>query len=117
MTCGRARLRDRPHLVLLVTGLSVVEATVLWVLGPTSALGIAPQVTAPEPFGVFHDLRWLLVYHASWAAFGAEALAFLIFRTAVTTASVPMAGEAGDDQDGPAVGGQPPRGGGVTQMA
>ena len=42
--------------------------------GATGSIAIAPQITAPAPFSAFHDLRWLLVYHPSWATFAGEAL-------------------------------------------
>ncbi len=45
-------------------------------------------MSAPAPFDVFHDLRWLLVYHESWIGFVVEAIAFLGFRTAMTAALV-----------------------------
>jgi hypothetical protein len=63
----------------------VVETALLSIFGLQSALGIAPQATAPAPFDVFHDLRWLLVYHRSWTGLAVEALAFVAFRTVVTT--------------------------------
>ncbi|MCU1450583.1 MAG: hypothetical protein JWP02_2753, partial [Acidimicrobiales bacterium] len=62
----------------------VLETVLLSLFGVQSALGIAPQATAPAPFDVFHDLRWLLVYHRSWTGLAVEAVAFIVFRTAVT---------------------------------
>ena len=44
---------------------------------------MAPQVVAPAPFGVFHDLRWLVVYHRSLPAFFVELAALLLFRSAL----------------------------------
>lgn len=37
---------------------------------------------------MFHDLRWLLVYHHSWATFALEALALLAVRSVVVTVLV-----------------------------
>jgi len=37
---------------------------------------------------MFHDLRWLLVYHPTWPAFVGEAVLLLAFRTAVDTVLV-----------------------------
>jgi len=34
----------------------------------------------PPAFGVFHDLRWLMVYHSSWSAFLGEAVAAVLLR-------------------------------------
>jgi hypothetical protein len=69
----------------------VVEVAVLWAIGLSSALGIAPAVTAPAPFATFHDLRWLMVYHRSWLGFGLEAAALLAFRGAMTALLVGLA--------------------------
>ena len=91
MAGDRARLRDHPQLVALSVGLAVVETVVVWIAAPHSGLALAPQVSAPAPYDVFHDLRWLLVYHRSWLGFFAEALLFFVFRTAVTACSVRFA--------------------------
>ena len=79
------RLWERPRLLALTVGLPLLEAVLVWTFASPSTLALAPHVSAPEPFGVFHDLRWILVYHPNWAAFAAEAAALLVFRTAVTT--------------------------------
>jgi hypothetical protein len=71
-------------LIAVAVGGPVLETVLLSVFGVQSALGIAPQATAPAPFDVFHDLRWLLVYHNSWAGLAMEAVAFIAFRTVVT---------------------------------
>jgi hypothetical protein len=63
------RLRRHPVLVLATAGLAALEATLIVAIGPADASPLAPQVAAPAPFGVFHDLRWLLVYHPSWTVF------------------------------------------------
>ena len=46
------------------------------------------QVSAPAPFDLFHDLRWLVVYHESWFGFAFELLAILAVRTALLTVVV-----------------------------
>jgi hypothetical protein len=74
-------LTDKPGLVGLCVGAAVVEAGLLAGLGATWASGLAPQVSAAAPFGVFHDLRWLVVYHQSLAAFLLELVALLAFRS------------------------------------
>ncbi|HEU5309300.1 MAG TPA: hypothetical protein VFW97_18390 [Acidimicrobiia bacterium] len=84
----RPSLRDHPLLVGVALALPVLEVSIVWATGLHSGLAIAPQITAPEPFGAFHDLRWLLVYHWSWASFVVEASAALAFRTAVVTVMV-----------------------------
>ena len=55
-------------------------------IGPASAAALGPQVSAPAPYGVYHDLRWLLVYHPSWLAFVVEVVVLLGFRTILDTA-------------------------------
>jgi hypothetical protein len=77
------RLRDRPRLVGICAGAAVVETALVWAFARGS-LGIATQVTAPPPFGVFHDLRWIMVYHESWLGFAGEVLAFAVFRSLLT---------------------------------
>ena len=70
-------------LIALAVGLSVLECGILVLVGPHASRGLAPQVTAPSPFGAFHDLRWLLVYHRSWSTLGFELAALLAFRGAL----------------------------------
>src|SRR5438067_4464712 len=84
MNVGAPLLRERPRLIAVAVGGPVLETLLLWVFGLDSALGIAPQATAPAPFDVFHDLRWLLVYHRSWVGLALEAAAFIVFRSALT---------------------------------
>lgn len=81
------RLSSRPRLLALTVGLALAEALLVGMLIPDS-LALAPHVSAPEPFGVFHDLRWLFVYHPSLLAFAGEALLLLAFRSVVTAAIV-----------------------------
>ncbi len=78
-------MRGRGRLVALCAGAAVVETVLVGALAPASSLGLATQVTAPPPFGVFHDLRWIVVYHESWLGLAFELLAFVVFRSAVTT--------------------------------
>jgi hypothetical protein len=74
----------RRRLVAVAVAGPVIETVILSAVGLQTALGIAPQATAPGPFDVFHDLRWLLVYHRSWTGLALEAAAFVVFRTLVT---------------------------------
>lgn len=71
-----AWLRERWLLLLLSVALPLAEMGVLVALGIPAGMGLAGQVTAPGPFGVFHDLRWLFVFHDSIIEFvlGAAAL-------------------------------------------
>ncbi len=66
----------------------MLEALVVIAVGIPDASALAPQVSAPTPFDIFHDLRWLLVYHPSWWAFGLELAALVALRSALTVAIV-----------------------------
>ncbi len=91
------KLATRRRLLAITVGLTLVEAVLVGVLIPDS-LALAPHVSAPEPFGVFHDLRWLFVYHPNALAFVGEALLLLGFRTLVTAAIVREAWPDGVDR-------------------
>src|SRR6478736_4973446 len=88
MVDDRARLRDRPGLVAAAVGLAVGELAIVNLLGPHTALASAPQVSAPAPYDVFHDLRWLAVYVPSWFVFAVALAGFFVARTAVTAVMV-----------------------------
>jgi hypothetical protein len=83
-TCQGRPLYTRGWLLVLSIGLPLVEALTLQVVGTHPAQALAPQATAVAPFGVFHDLRWLLVFHPSWLAFGVELAGLIAVRTAIT---------------------------------
>ena len=88
MAGDRVRLRDYPQLVAYAVGLAVAETVIVWLWAPRSGVALAPQVSAPAPYDIFHDLRWLLVYHRSWLGFAGEVVLFLAFRVAVTVVMV-----------------------------
>ena len=88
MADDRARLRDRPVLVGVAVGLAVSELAIVNLLGPHTALASAPQVSAPAPYDVFHDLRWLAVYVPSWFVFVVALAVFMLARTALTAVLV-----------------------------
>ena len=85
-------------LVLLTTVPVLAEALVLQGFPFSSALGLAPQLTAPSPFGMFHDLRWVLVYHPSWWAFAVESVAAIVVRSLLTAGIVSVAWTDGAPQ-------------------
>ena len=91
MSCEPPRLRSHWRLVAASMAGVVTEAVLLWALGLRSSIAVAPQVSAPAPFGVFHDLRWLLVFTRSWVSLAGAALALLALRTALTTVFVGLA--------------------------
>jgi hypothetical protein len=76
----------RSHRLLLATSVAAVvaEAATLQALGMTRSVGLAPQAAAPVPYGVFHDLRWLIVYHTSMTGFALEAAAWWLGRSAIS---------------------------------
>lgn len=80
-TPERPRLRDHRALVAVCTGLVVAETMVIELLRHGQSVALAPQVTAPEPFGIMHDLRWFAVFHRSWAGGALEILALVAFRS------------------------------------
>jgi hypothetical protein len=101
MACGCASLAGYPRLIVVAVGLPVVEALLLGVSGAGDAQALAPQTTAPAPFGVFHDLRWLLVFHASWRAFAIELAALVVVRTAITALLVSASWPIGRQRPSP----------------
>lgn len=82
------RLVDHKGLVAICVGLNLAEAIAVGLVGPRSGLSLAPQASAVVPFGVFQDLRWLIVYSNSWADLLAEGLALVVLRSAITAVSV-----------------------------
>jgi hypothetical protein len=84
MDCGCPSLAAHPGLIVLAVALPVLEALILGVIGASGAQALAPQASAPAPFGVFHDLRWLLVFHPSWHAFALELAALVVVRSVIT---------------------------------
>ena len=84
----RASFWAHRGLIALAVGSVVLEVALMWALGLGPSLGLAPQVAAPAPYGVFHDVRWLLVYHRSWPAFALEGIAVLAARSLLTASFV-----------------------------
>jgi hypothetical protein len=60
----------------------VAETSLLRIFGPMDGASLGPQVTAPPPFDLFHDLRWISVYHNSWALLALELVGMLALRSA-----------------------------------
>jgi len=82
------KLRDHRGLVVVCALAAVLETVLVSVFAPVASLGLATQVVAPPPFGAFHDLRWIVVYHESWLGLALELLAFVVFRAVLTTVCV-----------------------------
>ncbi len=85
MSCERPYLRTHRLLVATAVGAAVIETAVVSVLVPDPPVAMTAQVSAPEPFGLFHDLRWLLVFHRSWLGFTLGVLALIAFRSTLST--------------------------------
>lgn len=67
-------------LTALCAGVAAGEALALITNGLRGSAPLAPGVTAVAPYGIYHDLRFLLTYHSSWAGFGAELGATIAWR-------------------------------------
>src|SRR5438093_576549 len=59
----------------------VGETALLRAIAPRSA-ALGAQASAPPPLDLFHDLRWVSVFHNSWWLFGVELAAVLLVRSA-----------------------------------
>jgi hypothetical protein len=88
MPCARPQLRRHRALLVVSIGFPLAEAILLLLIGPPASVALAPQITAVAPFGTFHDLRWLFVFHRSWGTFAIEAAAFIAFRSVLTAVLV-----------------------------
>jgi hypothetical protein len=60
----------------------VAETAAALIIGPKTGASLGPQLSAPPPFDVFHDLRWISVYHNSWATLALELIAMVVLRSA-----------------------------------
>jgi hypothetical protein len=101
MGCGCPSLGAYPGLIVLAVALPLIEALILGVIGASGTQALAPQASAPAPFGVFHDLRWLLVFHPSWHAFALELAALIVVRSAITALLLRAAWPIGKTAPGP----------------
>lgn len=93
-------LGGRRPLIALCVGSSLVEAVALLLVHSAGDLGLAGQAGAPVPFGVFHDLRWLVVYHNSWAGLVVEGAGLLLARSVLTALTISAAWPAGAPRPG-----------------
>jgi hypothetical protein len=75
------RFIRRWGLILPAVLAPMVEMLVLRTAGPSDGAALAPQVSAPPPFDLFHDLRWLAVYHDSWLTLAFELAGVLMLRS------------------------------------
>lgn len=82
----RSPLSGRRALLLLSVAVSLLEAAAVRAAGPQGQVCLAAQAAAPPGWAVFHDLRWLAVYHRSWAGLAAEALGMVTVRATISAA-------------------------------
>jgi hypothetical protein len=85
---NRVRL---PLLFALCAVPVMAEAYLVEAVGTPGSVGISPQASAFWPYGTLHDLRWVLVYHRSWAGFVGESLAAITARGLLCTALTAIA--------------------------
>ncbi|MFE0591574.1 esterase/lipase family protein [Micromonospora echinospora] len=80
-------------LVLLGVAAAVplAESLVLVSIGFRQAEGLIGQSSAVWPYDSYHDMRWLLVYHQSWWAFGLGLVGAIVVRGALSAALVGLA--------------------------
>ena len=81
-----------PLLLALATIPPMIEAAVLSQLAMPCAAAFSPQVTGMPPFGAFHDLRWVAVFHRSWLELALAILGAALFRSVLTAAMAYAAG-------------------------
>src|SRR3989454_49846 len=60
----------------------VAETAAALTFGPRAGASLGPQVSAPPPFDLFHDLRWISVYHNSWLTLALELVGMVVLRSA-----------------------------------
>jgi hypothetical protein len=82
---------SRRGLIGITVGLPMVEAALLLLLRVEGGLSLAGQVSGLGPYGVFHDLRWLIVAHSSVLTFVLGLVVLLGLRSLVTAAVVRLA--------------------------
>jgi hypothetical protein len=59
----------------------MIETGLVLSFGPPNGVALAPQVTAPPPLDLFHDLRWVSVYHNSWITLALELAGIVVLRS------------------------------------
>src|SRR5919201_7076812 len=72
---------QRPGLLLPAVLAPMAEVALVRTLGPPGDAALGPQVTAPPPLDLFHDLRWVSVFHDSWLVLALELAAVVILRS------------------------------------
>jgi len=86
-----SRLREHAPLLVTSAAIAAIEAILVVSLVPRGGAALAPHVVAPAPYGVYHDLRWLLVYHPGWVVLALGAIALVAFRSSLDLVLVRLA--------------------------
>ncbi|GIH18341.1 hypothetical protein Raf01_65130 [Rugosimonospora africana] len=89
-------MRESPRvrlalLIILAAVPAGIEAAVVRGTGFTTTISLVPHITAVWPYGTFHDLLWVMVYHRSWAGFVGESLAAIGTRALLCTGLIALA--------------------------
>ena len=77
-------LRRHPWVFVITVLLPLAELAVLQAVNLPRSAPLAPHMSATAPFEVFHDLRWLLVWHDGWWWLLAGAAGAVVVRSLVT---------------------------------
>ncbi|MFC7547242.1 esterase/lipase family protein [Plantactinospora sp. GCM10030261] len=60
-------------------------------VGLLGGQGLSPQSSAVRPYGTYHDLRWLLVYHDSWLVFTLGLVGAILLRGVISAVLMGLA--------------------------
>jgi hypothetical protein len=74
----------------------VLELITLWSTGVSGDRALAVQVTAPSPWGEFHDIRWILVLNRSWLSVVLAVVGVVVARTVLDAAIIAEAWPTAD---------------------
>jgi len=69
---GGGRVSGRVKLYVVSVAAAVTETVVVAIVCSPAAAALGPQVSAPAPLDMFHDLRWISTHHNSWLSLAAE---------------------------------------------
>jgi hypothetical protein len=69
---GGGRVSGRVKLYAVSVAAAVTETVLVATLCSHAAAALGPQVSAPAPLDLFHDLRWISTHHNSWLSLAAE---------------------------------------------
>jgi hypothetical protein len=82
-------------LIILAAVPAGIEAAMIRRSELDTTISLAPHISALRPFGTFHDLLWVMVYHRTWAEFVGESVAAIGVRALLTTGLIALAWPVG----------------------